>query len=113
MKFDPSASAPRKSTPSVPDALRVQDALLKSEPLALLRERMLDSKTRFDAVRSCFPPAMLGNIKPGPVDDAGWSLLVANAALAAKLRQFIPRLEEALKRQGLPVGEIRIKVHNL
>jgi len=37
---------------------------------------------------------------------------VANAALAAKLRQYIPRLEAALQRQGLPVREIRIKVHN-
>ena len=98
--------------PSVPDALQLQDALLKSEPLASLRERIRDSQTRFDAVRGCFPPAMLGNIQPGPVDEAGWSLLVANAALAAKLRQYIPRLEAALKRQGLPVSEIRIKVHN-
>jgi hypothetical protein len=112
VSFKPPTSAPRASTPSVPDALRLQDALLRSEPLALLRERILDSKARFDAVRHCIPAAMLSHIQPGPVDEAGWSLLVANAAVGAKLRQCIPRLEEALKKQGWPNIAIRIKVHN-
>jgi hypothetical protein len=55
---------------------------------------------------------MLSHVQPGPVDEAGWSLLVANAAVGAKLRQCIPRLEEALKKQGWPTSTIRIKVHN-
>ncbi len=104
--------APRSITPSVPDALRLQDALLRSEPLALLRERIRDSKARFDAVQDCVPAAMLNHIQPGPVDEAGWSLLVANAAVGAKLRQCIPRLEAALKQKGWPNLAIRIKVHN-
>jgi hypothetical protein len=112
VNFKPSTSAPRASSPSVPDALRLQDALLRSEPLALLRERIRDSQARFDAVRACIPSAMLSHIQPGPVDETGWSLLVANAAVGAKLRQCIPRLEEALKKQGWPASTIRIKVHN-
>ena len=112
VNLKPSVSAPRASTPSVPDALRLQDALLRSEPLALLRERIRDSKARYDAVRGCIPAGMLSHVQPGPVDEAGWSLLVANAAVGAKLRQCVPRLEEALKRQGWPAGVIRIKVHN-
>ena len=108
----PFIQAPRASSPSVPDALRLQDALLRSEPLALLRERIRDSKARFDAVRDCIPAAMMNHIQPGPVDEAGWSLLVANAAVGAKLRQCIPRLEEALKKKGWPTLAIRIKVHN-
>ncbi len=97
---------------SVPDALRVQDALLQSEPLALLRERIRDSKARFEAVKLCIPAAMRAHVKPGPVDAAGWSLLVANAAVGAKLRQCIPQLEEVLKTQGWPTSTIRIKIHN-
>jgi hypothetical protein len=108
----PFSPAPRASTPSVPDALRLQDALLRSEPLALLRERIRDSKARFDTVRNCIPAAMMNHIQPGPLDEAGWSLLVANAAVGAKLRQCIPRLEEALKKKGWPTLTIRIKVHN-
>jgi hypothetical protein len=112
VKPKPSTPTPRVNTPSVPDALRLQHALLLSEPLALLRERIRDSKARFDAVRECVPVAMLNHIQPGPVDEAGWSLLVANAAVGAKLRQCIPRLEEALKKKGWPTLAIRIKVHN-
>ena len=94
----------------MPDALRLQDALLQSEPLALLRERLRDSKARFEAVRLCIPSAMLAHVQPGPVDEAGWSLLAANASVAAKLRQCVPRLEEALKNQGWSPSPIRIKV---
>ncbi len=96
----------------MPDALRLQDALLQSEPLALLRERIRNSKARFEAVKFCIPAAMLAHVQPGPVDEAGWSLLVANAAVGAKLRQCVPRLEEALKKQGWSALPIRIKVHN-
>ena len=103
---------PRTSTPSVPDAMRLQAALLQSEPLALLRERIRDSNARFEAVKLRIPNAMLAHVQPGPVDEAGWSLLVANAAVAAKLRQCVPRLDEALKKQGWSALPIRIKVHN-
>jgi hypothetical protein len=112
VKFKPLTLAPRVSAPSVPDALRLQDALLQSEPLALLRERIRDSKARFEAVKACIPTGMLAHVQPGPVDEAGWSLLVANAAVGAKLRQCIPRLEQALKKQGWPTLPIRIKVDN-
>ena len=110
MKIKPAQPTTRSVTPSVPDALRLQDALLQSEPLALLRERIRDSKARFEAVKACIPSAMLAHVQPGPVDEAGWSLLVANASVAAKLRQCVPRLEEALKNQGWPPSVIRIKV---
>jgi hypothetical protein len=112
VKFKPLTSAPLVSTQSVPDALRLQDALLQSEPLALLRERIRDSKARFEAVKICIPTGMLAHVQPGPVDEAGWSLLAANAAVGAKLRQCIPRLESVLKNQGWPASPIRIKVHN-
>jgi len=54
---------------------------------------------------------MVPHIQPGPVDEAGWSLLVANAAVAAKLRQCVPRIEDALKKGGWQETVIRIKVH--
>ena len=63
---------------------------------------MRDSNARFDAVSSAAcPPALAPHVKPGPVDDEGWSLLAANAAVAAKLRQLQPRLEDALARAGM------------
>jgi hypothetical protein len=44
------------------------------------------------------------------LDEDGWSLLVANAAAAAKLRQLLPHLQEALLSQGFNEVPIRLKV---
>jgi hypothetical protein len=46
------------------------------------------------------------------VDEEGWSLLAANAAVAAKLRQIKPRLETILQERGWQVSSIRIKVQS-
>jgi hypothetical protein len=51
-------------------------------------------------------------VKPGPVDELGWSMLAANASVAAKLRQLQPRLEAVLKERGWQVSAIRIKVQS-
>ena len=104
-----SAQAPGAG-PAVPTALPIATALARSEPLASLRERLRESNERFDAVRSLLPPALVAHVRPGPVDDAGWSLLAANSAVAAKLRQLQPWLEAALTRRGVAVPAIRIKV---
>jgi len=99
-----------KTPPLVPDALPIAEALRRSEPLDLLRRRMHESNQRFEAVRSALPAGLVNHIKPGPVDDEGWSLLAANAAVAAKLRQLKPRLEDTLRDGGWQVSAIRIKV---
>jgi hypothetical protein len=53
---------------------------------------------------------MLSQVKPGPVDEEGWSLLAANAAVAAKLRQLRPRVEQRLQEAGWAPATVRIKV---
>jgi len=93
-----------------PSALRVQDALARSEPLALLQRRLRESNARFDALRGVLPPALALHVRPGPLDAEGWTLLAANLAVAAKLRQLQPRLEAALLDGGWPAGTLRIKV---
>ena len=96
--------------PVTPDALRIEQALGQSAPLARLQSLMRDSNARFDAIRASLPAALVPHVRPGPIDDAGWSLLAANASVAAKLRQLQPRLEEVLHERGWEVGAIRIKV---
>jgi hypothetical protein len=49
-------------------------------------------------------------VRPGSLDAEGWTLLAANTAVAAKLRQLQPRLESALLDAGWPAGALRIKV---
>jgi hypothetical protein len=88
------------------------EALRRSTPLARLRERLQDSRDRYIAIRPHLPDALAASVAPGPVDDEGWSLLAANASVAAKLRQLKPRLEETLRQRGWQVSSIRIKVQS-
>jgi hypothetical protein len=90
--------------------LPIADALRASAPLGRLSERLRLSNTLFDAVTPVVPAALSASLRPGPVDDEGWSLLCANAAVAAKLRQLVPRLEQRLRELGHPVAAIRVKV---
>jgi len=101
-----------KPPPVVPNSTPIADALQRSAPLAQLRQRLQDSNARFTAIRAQLPPALAAHVKPGPVDDEGWSLLAANASVAAKLRQLQPRLEDTLRARGWQVIAIRIKVQS-
>ncbi|NUZ05752.1 DciA family protein [Piscinibacter koreensis] len=94
----------------VPDPLTLDDALRQSVPLARLRERIDASNGRFAAIQRQLPRALAPHVKPGPLDDESWSLLVPNGAVGAKLRQLQPVLESALREAGWPARTIRIKV---
>lgn len=100
----------RSPTPVTPDAIRLQQALQSSEPLARLALLMRESNARFDAIKASLPAALIPHVKPGPVNDTGWSLLAANASVAAKLRQLQPRLESLLFERGWQTSAIRIKL---
>jgi len=81
-----------------------------SPTLARLAELTRDSSARLKAIEPLVPAALRANLKAGPVDEQGWSLMVSSTAAAAKLRQLAPTLEAALKAQGWEVNTIRIKV---
>ena len=102
-----------KPAPMTPNALRIAQVLQQSAPLARLQLLLKDSNARFDAIRTSLPAAMVPHVKPGPVDELGWSLLAANASVAAKLRQLQPRLEEILRECGWQISTIRIKVQSI
>ena len=93
-----------------PPALPIGQALQQSASLARLRLLMRDSESRLEAIKPALPGALARHVRPGPVDDAGWSLLAANASVAAKLRQLQPHLEALLRERGWTVGTIRVKV---
>lgn len=88
----------------------LRTALDGSEPLSRLLARVHASRERLVAVFPGVPEELRALVEAGPLDDNGWTLLVANAAVAAKLRQLLPVLGEALRVQGLEVAAIRIKV---
>ncbi len=85
-------------------------ALDESQPLAGLLRRVQQSRDCLAAIASLLPPALQQQVSAGPLDEAGWTLLVSNGAAAAKLRQMLPDLETTLRQQGLPGVPLRIKV---
>ena len=85
-------------------------ALDCSEPLAGLMQRMRQSQARLAAIAPLLPAGLQGGVRAGPLDDAAWVLLVANAAAAAKLRQMLPDLERTLREHGWPGPVLKIKV---
>ncbi len=97
---------------SAPDArdFALSSALARSEPLSNLLQRMRASQRRFEIVVPLLPAALARAVRHGPLDDDAWTLLVDNAAAAAKLRQSLPTLVAALTEQGLGQPGIRIKI---
>jgi len=106
----PPRPAPGGVVPVTPGATPIGDALARSAPLASLRQRLADSAARLDALRDVLPAALQAHVAAGPLDDESWSLLAANAAVAAKLRHLQPLLEQALQQRGWPPRTLRVKV---
>ena len=78
--------------------------------LGRLSQRLRLSNELYDAVVPALPLGLAAQVSAGPVDDEGWSLLCSNAAVAAKLRQLVPNLQQRLRDSGRPVAAIRVKV---
>ncbi len=93
-----------------PPALPLANALDRSEPLARLLQRLQESKARFEVVSSLLPPALRTTVRPGPLDDEGWTLLADHGAAAAKLRQMLPRFEAILLERGWQGTPIKVRV---
>ena len=99
----------KSSISSVPLGLPLARALDQNASLADLARRLAQSNARYGAICVHLPHAMQALVRPGPLDDDGWSLLASNAAVAAKLRHLLPRLADTLREQGWP--ELPIRVH--
>ena len=78
--------------------------------LARLMDIQRASQDRLKAIACLIPPALLGNVQAGPLEDGVWCLLLSNNTTAAKLRQLVPALEAHLRTHGLAVNSIRLKV---
>lgn len=93
-----------------PPTRPIREALDQSATLLRLFERVQASNARFEAIRPALPAALRRHVQPGPLDEEGWALLAANGAVAAKLRQLLPRLLELLQEAGLETRAIRVRV---
>ena len=85
-------------------------ALQGSEVLTSLMQRLQLSRARWQAIAVLLPEGLLDAVQPGPLDEKGWSLLVAHAAAAAKLRHMLPQLQAELVARGFQALPIRLRV---
>ena len=97
------------ASPAVPLPQPVAGALARNETLAGIEARMAESRNRLAAVAGGLPAGLAREIRSGPIDDEGWTLLVSNAAVAAKLRHLLPHLQQTLKSDGW--RDLPIRVH--
>jgi hypothetical protein len=97
------------SSPARP-SLPIRQALDRSEPLARLTQRLQVSRHRYEAICELLPAELRGLAQPGPIDDQTWTLLAANSAVAAKLRNMVPALQSRLKSHGWPELALRVRV---
>jgi hypothetical protein len=93
-----------------PPAIRLQDAVQQAPTLARLSQLAAESAARLRIVQPTLPPGLRELVRAGPIDETGWCLLAPHNAAAAKLRQMIPALLQALAAAGHPAGAIRVKV---
>ncbi len=99
-------------TASVPLPISLDRAITSSDSLSSLAARLQQSEQRFAAIAPLLPEKLACEVKPGPIDDEGWSLLVSNAAVAAKLRQLLPRLNEELRARSFRDLPIRVRLRS-
>ena len=93
-----------------PDPLSMGEVMQGSQLLAHLQKQVAQSRARFDAVAPLLPAALRAQVKPAGFEGGVWCLLCANAAVATKLRQLVPRLLAQLNAQQLPTQEISLKI---
>ena len=104
--------APKSHATASPGTLHLSVALDRSQPLTLLLQQLQASRERFAAISEQLPAALRDQVRPGPLDDTHWTLLVPNGAAGSKLRQLLPTLQEAVNTQGWQGTSIRIKVQS-
>lgn len=91
-------------------AIPLQQAAQESATLASLTARIQASQACLKAVQPLLPAALRPSVQAGPLEDGQWCLIVRSSAVAAKLRQLLPDLQQRLIHSGLPVTAIRVKV---
>ncbi len=105
-------SPPPSPRPPAPATRPIHEALSANSTLADLLQRMQEAQARLAAVRPALPAALRPHVRTGVLDDTGWNLVVPNGAVAAKLRQCLPQIEQALADEGWKPTAVRVKVQS-
>jgi hypothetical protein len=105
-------SPPPPSKAGGPHARPINEALAANTALGQLLQRLKEAEARMDTVREALPSSLRAHVRAGVLDETGWNLLVPNGAVAAKLRQCLPAIEQALVVRGWKPTSVRVKVQS-
>ncbi|MEK8030140.1 hypothetical protein AACH06_04835 [Ideonella sp. DXS29W] len=103
---------PPPSQAGGPHTRPITEALDANATLANLLQRLKEAEARLVTVREALPPGLRAHVRSGALDETGWNLLVPNGAVAAKLRQCLPAIEQALLVRGWKPTSLRVKVQS-
>lgn len=81
-----------------------------SEALHALLGKVRLSQSRLETVKQLVPVTLRPSLRAGSADEGQWTLLVNSPAVAAKLRQLLPSLNQALRQKEQVDVEVRIKI---
>ncbi len=88
----------------------IAQALASSDALSSLTARVHASQARLAALQALLQAPIRAQVRAGPLDSEGFTLLAASQPVAAKLRNMLPALEACLVEQGFTQLPIRVKV---
>lgn len=100
----------RMASKQPPMSTSVAQALEGNATLSGLLAGHRRAQACFMAISPGLAPPLRKQLRAGPIDGTSWTILAANSAAAAKLRQSVPMLLSALLAHGETIAEIRIKV---
>ena len=103
---------PAAPSPPGPYTRPIHEALGANATLAQLLQRLKEAEARMETVRLVLPTGLKSHVRAGVLDETGWNLLVPNGAVAAKLRQCLPAIEQALAERGWKPTALRVKVQS-
>jgi hypothetical protein len=90
----------------------LEQAVRASPVLSQVAQRVELSRRLMEVIRPLLPAPLRPHVQAGPVDDEAWCLLVANPAVATKLKQLSPALLAAIQQAGHAIPRLRIKVRS-
>ena len=91
-------------------AFTLMEAVHQAPSMAYLLAKAQASQTCLQSVMPLLPSTLRAAVAAGPIEDDSWCLIVKGNAVAAKLRQMLPRLITHLQALGHPVVSIRLRV---
>ncbi len=88
----------------------IMEAMSASPTLQALQLRSALGRSRMQVLQQLLPPTLCQQLRHGNCDPTDWCILSPNAAVAAKLRQWLPEINAQLKNTEHREVSIRVKI---